>query len=137
MLQNISFNIIAIIVCIVVNMIIGALWYSPLMFGKAWLSLTGRKAEEITKEDGNKSMSFAIIPAAVSAFGLALLVGIAQPGTIFDALVIGSLASVVFSGMSALNLVLFEGRTLKLSLLHTGYFIVSWNIVSIILTLWK
>ncbi len=137
MLQDFSFNMFAVIVGILVNMIIGTLWYSPLLFGKMWLEMIGKGSDEISKKDANKSMSFAIIPAAVSAFGLAFLVGIAHADTVTDALLIGSLASVVFSGMSALNLVLFEGRSLKLSLLNTGYFVVSWNIVSVIITLWK
>ncbi|MDC7247012.1 MAG: DUF1761 domain-containing protein, partial [Sphaerochaetaceae bacterium] len=114
-----------------------ALWYSPVLFGNIWLGLTGRKSEDITREDGNKSMAFAIIPAAVAAFALALLTAVSGASTVADALILGSLSSLAFSGMSALNLVLFENRPLKLAVLNTAYFFVSWNIVSIVLTLWK
>ncbi|MGD1833958.1 MAG: DUF1761 domain-containing protein [Sphaerochaetaceae bacterium] len=137
MLQSLSFNILAVIAGIVINMVIGALWYSPVLFGNIWLGLTGRKSEDITREDGNKSMAFAIIPAAVAAFALALLTAVSGASTVADALILGSLSSLAFSGMSALNLVLFENRPLKLAVLNTAYFFVSWNIVSIVLTLWK
>ena len=41
------FNILAFLVCIVSNMILGALWYSPVLFGKVWLNLIGKKPEDI------------------------------------------------------------------------------------------
>lgn len=137
MFERLTLNYLALVVVVLVNMLVGALWYSPLLFGNIWLRLIGKKAEEISKEDANKSMSFAIIPALVSAVGLALLVEIASATTIFDALILGTLSSVFFSGMSMLNLVFFEDRSLKLTVLNAGYSFASWNIGAVILTLWK
>jgi len=137
MLDHLSFNILAIIAGVLINMFIGTLWYSPLLFGNIWLTLIGKKSEDISKKDGNSSMAFAIIPAAVAACALALLVEISHAVTIGDALILGTLTSLAFSGMSALNLVLFENRSLRLSILNTGYFFISWNIVTILLTIWK
>ena len=40
-------NIWAVLVSIVAMMVIGALWYSPVLFGNTWLRLIGKKPEEI------------------------------------------------------------------------------------------
>ena len=137
MFSGFSLNIFAVLVCTVVNMVLGGLWYSSILFGNVWLKLIGKKAEEISKEEGNKAMGFAVIPAIVTAFGLALITGLTGAATIVDALIIGSLISLVFVGMSSLNLVLFEQRSIKLTLLNVGYPFVSMNIAAIILTFWK
>lgn len=136
MFEGITLNIWAILVSVVVNMAVGMLWYSPVLFGKVWLKLVERKAEDIDQEDANRSMGLAIIPAIVSALGLAVLVGITGSATVSDALITGTLASVAFSGMSSLNLVFFEDRSFKLTLLNAGYTFVAFNICAVILTLW-
>ncbi len=137
MFDAMTFNLWAVLVSVAVNMAVGMLWYSPVLFGNIWLKLVDKKAEDISKDDSNKSMGLAIIPAIVSAFGLAVLIGISGAVTVADALIAGSLASVAFSGMSSLNLVFFENRSFKLTLLHAGYAFASFNICAIILTLWK
>ena len=130
-------NIWAILVCIVINMGIGALWYSPILFGNVWLKLTGKKPEDISKSDANKSMSLSIIPAVLSIFSLAFILGFVNSTTVLDALIIGSIISIGFIGMNALNLQIFEDRPFKLIILNVGYPFVSLNIAAIILTFWK
>ncbi len=138
MTLQVSFlNLWAILVSIISNMVIGALWYSPLLFGNIWLRLIGKKAEDISKEDANKSMMLSIIPAALSIIFLALILAFVNASTILDALIIGTLMSVGFIGMGSLNLVLFEDRSFKLTLLNVGYSFVAFNIAAVILTLWK
>ena len=132
-----SLNIWAILVCILSNMIIGALWYSPLLFGNIWLKLVGKKTEDISKDDANRSMMLSIIPAALSVLFLALLLSMIKLNTILDAVLIGSIVSIGFNGMGALNLVFFEDRSLKLTILNVGYSFVSLNIAAIILSVWK
>jgi small-conductance mechanosensitive channel len=118
-------------------MALGMLWYSPVLFGNIWLKLVDKKVEDISQNDANKSMGLAIIPAIVSSFGLALLISLIGAVTVLDAIIAGSLASIAFSGMSALNLVFFEDRSFKLTLLHFGYNFVSFLICAVVLTLWK
>jgi hypothetical protein len=42
-----------------------------------------------------------------------------------------------FIGMNAVNLVLFEDRSLKLTLINAGYPLVTLNIVAVVLALWR
>ncbi len=130
-------NFWAVLVSIVTNMVIGALWYSPVLFGNVWLKLIGKKAEEISKEDANKSMSFSIIPAVVSIGSLAFVLSLVNPGTLVDAIIVASVIAVGFIGMAAFNLVLFENRSVALTILNTGYSFVSLNVAAVVMTLWR
>ena len=71
-LSIVSFNIWAVLACIICNMVIGALWYSPILFGNIWLKLVGKKPEDINQKAANNSMMLSIIPAALSIIFLAL-----------------------------------------------------------------
>lgn len=127
----------AVLVCIVSNMIIGSLWYSPVLFGNTWLQLVGKSPADISRADANTSLMLSIIPAALSVIFLAIILSLVNASTVLDALIIGSILSAGLIGMSALNLVLFEDRSLKLAILNVGYSFVSFNIAAVILTLWK
>lgn len=136
-LQFANYNIWAVIVCIVLQMVLGALWYSPVLFGNIWLKLVEIKAEDINQSEGNKAMSFSVIPAAITVFSLSVLITISNAATVIDALIIGTIAAIGLIGMSAVNLILFEDRSVKLTILNVGYPFVALNIAAIILTLWK
>lgn len=136
-LQVHFFNIWAVLCAIASNMIIGALWYSPLLFGNVWLRLVGKKGEEIDSSDANASMALSIIPATFSALFLFLILSFAGAASVLDAVIVGSIASLGFAGMSALNLVFFEERSMKLTTLNVGYTFVSYLVAAIILTLWR
>lgn len=131
------FNTWAVLAGIVTNMIIGALWYSPVLFGNYWLKLTGLKMEDINQNDANKSMMLSIFPAAITIILLAIVLGVIDAVTLLDAIIVGSLLSVGFIGMSTLNLVLFENRSMKLAILNTGYSFTAFNIAAVVLVLWK
>lgn len=136
-LQLHFFNIWAVLVGFVSNMVIGALWYSPILFGNTWLKLSGRKAEDISKEEGNKAMALSMIPAIVMIVLMAILLGLLNVSTIAGALIVGCLVSVGFIGMTGLNQVFFEDKSLALVVLNVGYSVVALNVAAVILTLWK
>ena len=46
-MPSVDINWLAIIAAVAINMVIGAIWYSPVMFAKDWAKLTGRKMNEL------------------------------------------------------------------------------------------
>lgn len=132
----VSINFWAVLICILLSMAGGALWYSRLLFGNQWMKLIGKKDDDISKAEAAKAMRFAFIPAIVNNVLLALMLGLVDASTVLDALIIGTIISIGFIFMSAVNLVLFEGRSFKLAALNTGFAFVSLNLAAIILTLW-
>ena len=119
------------------NMLIGALWYSPILFGNLWMKFAEITVEDIKKIDSRQSMLLGIIPSTLSVIFLYLVLMIANVNSIWGALVIGTIASVGFGGTSLLNNVIFEKRPIKLLLMNVGYSFVAWNIAAILITVWK
>lgn len=130
-------NIWAILVSIIIFMIVGMLWYSPILFGNIWLKLVDKKADDISKDESNKAMSFSFIPAMISALSLAYILYLTGAETFLDGVIISSILSIGVSGMSMFNLVLFEERSIKLTLLNLGYNFVSMLLAGIVLVLWQ
>jgi len=63
-------NYLAVLACTVVAMILGSLWYSPVLFGNAWMKAIGLKKEDFKKGDSNKAMFASVILAFIGAIQL-------------------------------------------------------------------
>lgn len=131
------FNIWAVLVGTLINMIVGALWYSPILFGNMWMKLVGLKKEDISKENANKAMMISLIPSFLLIFFLHLILSLANANSILDAVIIGSSVSFGIIGMYQYNQSLYEDKPFSLVLIHVGYYIVSLNLNSILFVLWK
>ena len=65
-----SLHIFAILIAAFVGMALGALWYSPVLFGNAWLSALGKTQEQLGSPAGPMigSMISCLIAAAAVEF---------------------------------------------------------------------
>jgi len=128
-------NHLAVIAAAISDFIVGALWFSPLLFYKAWLkenSLT----EEILKK-GNPAVTYSLtfILALIISYNLAFFLG--EPGTTTVwGLTAGFLAGVwAAAGFSIIAL--FEKKSLKYILIDCGYLLVAFALKGLILGAWR
>lgn len=117
-------------------LIIGSLWYSPLLFGKMWIKLNGFCDEDLKS---NKPMwlilLLSFLSAAVASFVISAVLGNrASPD--FGA-IIGAIIAICWITMSKLTEVLFENRPVKLFLLHAGFDLVSFMVMGAIVGYWR
>jgi len=137
-----SLNWLAILVAAVSTMIVGFLWYSPLLFAKPWMREMGydpndkAKTQEMQKSAG-PAYAGSFVASLISAFTLALILhGLNAQGLDFGLMVsfhvwLGFVATVQFTG------VLFMKQSLKLFTINTGYQLVSYLVMGAILTAWR
>jgi hypothetical protein len=111
-------NWIAVAVGAVFSMVLGFLWYGP-FFGKLWLRLIGKKAEEVQSSPVIYIVSF--IAAFVSAFVVALVIEGFEITNFWLGLGAGAIVWVGLGAMATLNTGLFEERRLSLWLLFSFY----------------
>jgi hypothetical protein len=45
--MEITINYLGILICGVLHQVLGALWYSPMLFGRPWLKAMGKSEEEV------------------------------------------------------------------------------------------
>lgn len=71
-MQELTTNVnwLAVVIGFVLAFGLGFLWYSPIMFGKAWAAGVGAKAED------KSNVPLAMVPQALGTFGFAWIVGI-------------------------------------------------------------
>ena len=118
-----SINWLAVFLAALSTFLIGGLWYSPVMFGKAWLGAIGLPEEHI--RGGKPVLVFggAFVLAFVIATNLAMFLG-RDAGVAWGATA-GALAGVGWVSASLGVIYLFERRPFRLFAVNAGYQIVT------------
>ena len=103
-------------------LILGFLWYSPLLFGNIWIKLQEKRKEDIKAS----SLTFIIAPltSLMSTWIIALLLTIPNELTIVSSLIISILVGLFTSIKIGMNH-LFESRPFPYYLITIGYHLVS------------
>jgi hypothetical protein len=116
-------NYLAVLVAAIINMGIGALWYSSLLFAKPWVKATGKSMEDMQ----GASMGYALtaVGSLIMALFLAYFITQVDAGTFLAGAKIGLLAWVGFVVPTHAANYVFEGRPFNLYAINVGYFLVS------------
>jgi hypothetical protein len=128
-------NYLAIFAAAASTFLIGGLWYSPFLLGKAWQKEMGLSDEALKQRSPGKIFGPAFVLALLMAFNLATFIG---P----DATLGFAVAAAFAAGFGWLALgmgvtYLFEGRSFRLWLIDGGYHTVSFTFMGLILGMWK
>lgn len=129
-----SFNYAAIAVATIVSFLLGGVWYSPMLFAKSWMHEAGVSEEQAKSANMKKVFGFSLLCTLVMAFNLAAFLG-PQASVSFGAAA-GAATGIGFVAMSLGVIYLFEGRSLKLWLINSGYQVVSYTVMGVILGAW-
>ena len=143
MAPPVDLNYWAILVSAVASFILGALWYSPVMFVKPWrkmMGLTQQHMEEAKKKGMKKVMAKLyignFIATLIMVYVLSHFVDYAQAKTITDGLQLGLWVWLGFIATLLFGSILWEGKPFKLFLINAGYRLVELLIVASILSAW-
>ena len=124
---------IAVIVGAVASFLLGGLWYSPLLFGKAWQRETGLTDEQLKQGNMAKIFGLSLVLALLAAWNFANFLG-PRPSIAFGAGV-GFSAGLLWVAASFGINYLFERKSLKLFLINGGYHTVQFTIFGLVLAL--
>ncbi|HEY6945211.1 MAG TPA: DUF1761 domain-containing protein [Candidatus Acidoferrum sp.] len=137
-----SLNWLAILVAAIASMVLGFLWYSPLLFAKAWTREMGYDINDKTKMDEMRKSAVpayagSFVASLIAAFTLALILhGMRAESLHFGLMAsfhiwLGFVATVQFSGA------LFAKQSMKLFAINTGYQLVCYLVMGAILVAWR
>lgn len=102
----------AVLAASIVCMVIGSLWYSPILFGTSWMNLVGMTKDQCQNPTHAFALCFVVV--LVSTFVLALLLALLVPLGLEDGLLFGGL---LWAGVAApvhLAPVIWQGKDTKL-----------------------
>ena len=139
-----SLNWLAILASAVACMVLGFLWYSPVLFARPWMALMGIDPEDketlakMRKEAG-PMYGQAFICSLVSATFLAIVITrmLVPPENLLRGLKISFGIWLGFVAMVQYTGVLFAKKPMKVFLIDTGYQLVCYLIMGAIITLWQ
>jgi hypothetical protein len=129
-------NVLAVIAAAVSMFLIGGLWYSPLLFQKAWMQANGLTEADLSKGGTGKIFGLAFLFSLVMAFNLAAF--LAGPDTTLSwGATAGALAGLGWVALGIAIVALFERRPWSYILVNGGYFVVAFVVMGAILGGWR
>ena len=131
-------NFLAVIVAAVAAFMLGAIWYSPLLFAKHWMAFNGYGPEQVKAMQANakKAYGICLVCQLVIAFALASLIAITH--------IVGRLAGIKLALLCWLGFAFslglianaYSDKPLKAFLLDAGYQLVYFVVMALILVSW-
>jgi hypothetical protein len=110
---------------------IGALWYSPVLFGNRWQALIGKRPEEM----GSPVASMVIATVMFLIFGIGLSWIVPEGADLGVGLMWAFLAFWAFVLPTTVINGVFEGRGWPLMVIYLGYMLVATLVVGAVITL--
>ncbi len=135
-MENFYINHLAVFVCALLSLFLGALWYSPVLFFNAWKSQTGLSEEQIANAKPLKTYTLTLILAWIISYNLAFFLGDSKTDWKWG-LTAGLLAGVGWAATMYVIVSLFEQRTWKHMLINCGYMTVYFALIGFILGVWR
>ncbi|WP_020531514.1 DUF1761 domain-containing protein [Flexithrix dorotheae] len=134
-----NINYLAVGVAALASFALGALWYSPVLFGKAWQNELGFTDEYLQEGNMAKIFGSSFLLMILMAFGMGMLLqGHGEPvigwqGGLIHGLVVGFF----FVGTSMGINLLYQRKSFILWLIDAGYQIIFLGIMGIIIGAWS
>ena len=128
-----AFNLPGILVAALAGMFLGALWYSPLLFGKAWMRAIGKTPETLGLPTG--PMIGSMIASVLSAVGVSLIFFLIGVDSLDVALGVGMILGLLIIFPALLSDNLFCGWGSRLLLIQSGYRVLSVVLMSLVMQL--
>jgi hypothetical protein len=126
-------NWLAIVAAGFAGFIVGGLWYSPVLFGKAWQREVGLTEEQMKQGNMAKIMGGSLVLAIISAAVFSMFLG-PKPDLAF-ATGVGFAAGLCWVAASFGINYLFERRSFKLFAINGGYHTLEFTLIGLVLAL--
>jgi hypothetical protein len=140
-----SINWLAVLVAGISAFVLGGVWYSPALFGKAWMKENKLTVEDVQKGNKAKIFGWAFVLSLLMAANLSMFLadspancpeGCAQRTDIAWGTIAGFLAGIwVFCGVA--TVALFEHKTARYIFINGGYCLVALTLMGAIIGAWR
>lgn len=128
-------NYVPVIVAAVVAMILGGIWYTPAVFGNAWMRAIGKGKESMA--GSHASMLWMLVATLVMSYVLAHFIGYAGASTPWEGAQVGAWLWLGFIVPMGLSRVLFEKLSMQAFWINVLYYLVSIAVMGAILAGWQ
>ncbi len=135
-MEDMIINHWAVLTCAIFNMILGAIWYSPALFYKAWKQENQLSDEQLKAASPLKMHGISFILAYLMSYNLAFFLG--DTATDWQwGLTAGFLAGFGWAAAIFTVIALFEQKSWKYIFINSGYIIIYFTVIGAILGAWR
>lgn len=135
-MENLYINHVAVFVCAILNLALGAFWYSPILFYRGWLKESNLSGEQLAKSSPAKTYGLTFLFALIISYNLAFFLGDVNTDAIWGTTA-GFLAGFGFSTLIFAIIALFERRSWKYIFINGGYITVYFTLIGFVLGIWR
>lgn len=129
-------NYLAVLVAAISTFLIGGLWYSPLLFGKAWMNANGFSEAELQTFSKARMFGWSFLFAIVMALNLAMFLAGPETNTTWG-MIAGALTGFGWVAMAIAVVGVFENRSWKYIFINGGYMLVAFVVMGAIIGVWR
>jgi hypothetical protein len=135
-------NLLAVLAAAMSTMVVGFLWYSPMLFARPWMVAMGfnpddKEALAKMQKEAGPMYGMAFVASLVAAFFLALVLTRIGATDLMRGLKVGFGVWLGFVATVQFTNTLFGKKPMKLFMIDTGYQLVCYVAMSVILVLWR
>ena len=131
-----TINYFAVLAAALSTFVLGGLWYSPLLFGKAWMRANNFTDADLQTFSKARMFGWSFFLALIMALNLAMF--LAAPNTNLKwGMAAGALAGLGWVAMSIAIIGLFENKSWKYIAINGGYMTVAFVIMGAIIGAWR
>ena len=131
-----TLNIWAVLVAAVAGHIIGAAWYSPMLFSNAWMDSIGKREDDFKKVNMGVLLSTTFVFMLIMSFCLAMFLNSPEIGMTEGAFY-GFLTGFGWIFFVIATNSMFEQRPFKYTLISGAHWTVVFTVMGLILGYWK
>ena len=131
-----TINWLAVIVCVVISMISGSIWYNPKTFFPMWWKVVGGGREQPGMENMGMTWGLTVLASFVQAVAMAFMVKAMNSTTIASGAMTGFMLWFGFIAPTYLVNKLFAGHGLKIWAIEIGNHLVNFVIFGALLSVW-
>ncbi len=138
LLDNISnLNWIAVVVATLAAFAVGAVWYTPGLFGKPWMKAIGLTEKDTKNADMVRPIVLTLVGTFVSAVAIGVLVQVLALTSVWQGASFGVMVAVSLLATNKIMQAQFELRPLSYNVITTGADVVALGLVGAILAVWS
>lgn len=135
----VEIDYLAVVVATLAAFVLGALWYSPVLFGRPWMRVQGFSDDQARRlrEGAGQAYFVALLCYLVVALIAAVLMSLTGFGSWEKGLLLGFLFWLGFAAPLGLTGNVFSNQGIGVWLIDTGYQLLALLLVGMILGLWR
>lgn len=129
-------NYLAVLVAALSTFVLGGLWYSPLLFGKAWMRVNNFSDSDVASFSKARMFGWSFVFAVIMSLNLSMFLA-APDTTVTWGMAAGALTGFGWVALAIAIIGVFENKSWGYIAINGGYMILAFIVMGAILGAWR